>query len=149
MNFLYWQHYTLPRSCRETSEQIFTHARLYILGARFRIPRLQEEALTKIYELVRSESRCDDRRLELIREVYINITVPGDELKRLLVETVAVRWTDYREDLTFESEIGMLMEELPIFMKDLLGRLENGAMPAPPQHFVQPKGLKRKNPDCE
>lgn len=149
VNFLYWQHYTLPRSCLETSEQIFTHARLYILGARFRIPRLQEEALTKIYELVRNESRCDDRRLELVREVYINITAPGDELKRLLVETVAVRWKDYREDLTFESEIGMLMEELPIFMKDLLGRLENGAMPTPPQHFVQPKGLKRKNSDCE
>lgn len=110
---------------------------------------MQEEALTKIYELVRSESRCDDRRLELVREVYINITPPEDELKKLLVETVAASWRDYREDLTFESEIGMLMEEFPAFMKDVLRRLENGALPTPPHYIVQPKGVKRKEPDCE
>lgn len=149
VNFLYWQHYTLPRSCRDRSEQIFTHARLYILGAHFRMARLQEEALTKIYELVKGESRCDDRRLELLREVYISIAAPEDELKKLLVETFAARWLDYREDLTFESELGMLMEEFPVFMRDVLGRLGNGEIPTPPQHFVQPKGIKRKMPDCD
>lgn len=98
---------------------------------------------------MRNERRCDDRRLELVREVYINITPPEDELKKLLVETVAASWRDYREDLTFESEIGMLMEEFPAFMKDVLGRLENGALPTPPHYIVQPKGVKRKEPDCE
>lgn len=149
VNFLYWQHYTLPRSCRDRSEQIITHARLYILGTHFRITRLQEEALAKIYELVKGEGRCDDRRLELTREVYISVAAPEDELKRLLAETIAARWQDYREDLTLESELGMLMEEFPIFARNVLGRLGNGGIPTSPQLFVQPKGIKRKMPDCD
>lgn len=110
---------------------------------------MQEEALTKIYELVKGEGQCDDRRLELIREVYINITDSEDELRKLLVGTVAARWQDYREDLSFESELGMLMEEFPIFVVDVLGRLGNGGIPMLSQNLVQAKGVKRKKPDCD
>lgn len=149
VNFLYWQHYTLPRTCREKGEQLFTHGRLYTLGARFRISRLQEEALSKIYELVKDEKQCDDRRLELIREVYLNTAAPEDELRKLLVSTVALRWENYREDLGVDSELGMLMEEVPVFMRDVLGRLGNGCMLDPPLHLVQVKSMKRKKSDCD
>lgn len=79
----------------------------------------------------------------------MNTTIPEDELRKLLVSTVALRWEDYRGDLGVESEMGMLMEEIPVFMRDVLGRLGNGGMLAPPQHLVQVKSMKRKKWDCD
>lgn len=150
VNFLYWQHYTLPHNCSEKSEQLSTHARLYILGLRFRIARLMEEALLKIYLLVKDETRCDDRRLELVKEVYTSISTPEDELKRMLAATVAARWEDYRRDFReVDSEVGMLMEEFPGFMREVLGRLCGGSAIGPPQHLVQVRSMKRKKEDCD
>lgn len=103
----------------------------------------------KIYDIVKGEKQCDDRRLELVREVYMNTTAPEDDLRKMLAATVAVRWEDYRGDLGVDSELGMLLEEFPVFMRDVLGRLGSGGVVMPPQHLVQVKSMKRKKSDCD
>lgn len=135
-----------------SGKEIFVHAELYLFGAAYGVPHLQNYAVSEIHKLLttyhtaRGHKRLNLRyRRELIQKAYSTTSPPNDELRKLLARDFARRWELYRSgawrdgELDEGSDLGELFKAVPRFERDLIQYLGDGAMDSlpPPEKITQ------------
>lgn len=130
-------------------------AKIYLLGVRFEVSKLEFKVNQEIFALLDLESDesiqdlTEDKfrhdlllRIKTIRNVYKNTACDKDPLRKTLVTNMARHWECYNgsggmadnEDGS-ESELSKFMEEIPRFAKDLVQYLRNST----PGVFAPPR----------
>lgn len=128
-----------------SGKEIFVHAELYLFGATYGVPHLQDYAVSEVHKLLttyhtaRGRERLNLRyRRELIQKAYSITSTSNDELRKLLARDFARRWELYRSsawrdgELDEESDLGELFKAVPRFERDLIQYLGNGTMTSLP-----------------
>ncbi|KAL0636207.1 hypothetical protein Q9L58_004883 [Maublancomyces gigas] len=143
VRFMYWPGIVLvPESDGVDFEvRLSMLSQLYILGERFRVPRLQSKAVIEAFRLLDTEPDGDnvserqflddlEIRIETISAIYTKTASDKDSFRRLLVTDMAHHWDLYScrgmmaRDDGEDSELCRFIETTPSFAGDLFWYLE-------------------------